>query len=435
MPGGPIGGLPSARSLPTSGGPIGGLTPPWPGGPRSPFLSMPGGPPGGNMRSRTAHGDGFEEAMHAHEGPFHYQRMMQGNCGPGYFSKLWEDELRADLKEDAMGTALDHWRKFGEGHSRVGGRVNLSLVDAPTDLISKAKGAYTDYRMTTRHLDGGDDPLYSIKQYWEIQKPPEKHIHLVAGGLEHVHLQAGDLKEEVKHEKEFELSQGWLHRNKKTLSHTTARLESGAHLPPEGRVWRLVVPKLLKGEQLGLEVHGVIVTKITDKKAKQYGWVVGDQILKINGRIVSNNLDFQERMEHAVAVLRDTERPIVFEVWREIPHAMGGTWAEHMGHRFAEPQSILSQQLAPKVPPQLQVAHLEYENQMLRERLRQEQAILPQQAPLLPPQAHPLHRGPFPPHPHGMMPTAGGSSWNSCLEERDQAPLDMATQWLSGSVF
>ena len=33
-----------------------------------------------------------------------------------------------------------------------------------------------------------------------------------------------------------------------------ARLESGAHVPPEGYVARVIVPNLLKGEQLGLAV-------------------------------------------------------------------------------------------------------------------------------------------------------------------------------------
>lgn len=336
--------------------------------------------------------------------PGRYARILPGDCGPEYFSKLWEDEFRADLQEDALGMSLDHFRKFGEGHARTGGRVNLSLVDSPKDLINAGHGKYLDHRLTTHHLDGSEDPLLAIKQYWDVDRPKPKHVDLIAGGLEHIHLMPGDLKGEVKRERRYERAHGYLPPKEKKHWHLEARLESGAHLPPEGNVERVIVPHLLKGEQLGLDIHGVIIRKITDKKAVRFGWVVGDQILKVNGRIVSNNLQFQEQMEHAVAVLRTTERPIVFEVWREVQHENGGSWNQLHGHRFANPQSVIPLPCErPQGPQAAQVAALERENAELRARVYG--SSVPSQNALGAPMPMSSQRGPV--WQHGPGPAMG----------------------------
>mmetsp|Transcript_22819 Transcript_22819/g.52187 ORF Transcript_22819/g.52187 Transcript_22819/m.52187 type:complete len:492 (+) Transcript_22819:76-1551(+) len=276
--------------------------------------------------------------------------------GPTYFRNLLDDEEltgRYDsgtLKaQDDVGRWLrSHYRHIHHCHCDEGRKEDLrkpsafNLVELdPEDFDNH--GAYLHARLTTPHGHLGG-PLSSIKRNWA----PDEAVN------------EDEWKEIHSHE---------------------AFPQSKKH--SEGQIIRIQVPHLMPDGSLGIQVHGTTVTKIIHRHAKECGWLTGDQILRINGRVVANGTEFHEHADNAMEVHRITSRPIMFDVWRHPQRQPRG----------AAPQTP---QPAPHHPPQQMPPH----HQPVRPQTRPQLPQQPQQAYI--PHSQPPFPGPG--HPPGQMP-------------------------------
>eukprot|EP00403_Amphidinium_massartii_P016286 CAMPEP_0178413396 /NCGR_PEP_ID=MMETSP0689_2-20121128/22506_1 /TAXON_ID=160604 /ORGANISM="Amphidinium massartii, Strain CS-259" /LENGTH=526 /DNA_ID=CAMNT_0020034667 /DNA_START=29 /DNA_END=1605 /DNA_ORIENTATION=+ len=209
--------------------------------------------------------------------------------GPTFFRNLLDDEeltgrydsgtLRA---QDDVGRWLRshnrhiHLRHYDEGRKgELAKPTSLNLVEIdPEDFDSH--GAYLQARLSTPHEHTGG-PLSAIKRNWGLDEA----------------LTLAEEKEIRSHE---------------------AFPQSKKH--SEGQIIRIQVPYLMPDGSLGIEVHSTTVTRVLDRRAKESGWLTGDQILRINGRVVSNGTEYKEHADNAMEVHRITSRPILFDVWR-----------------------------------------------------------------------------------------------------------------------
>ena len=67
---------------------------------------------------------------------------------------------------------------------------------------------------------------------------------------------------------------------------------------------------------LGVILHDLTVTHVTDPLAKQAGWEVGDSILKVNGTTVLHSNQLSMELAKAMSASRAVGRPMIIDVWR-----------------------------------------------------------------------------------------------------------------------
>jgi len=87
---------------------------------------------------------------------------------------------------------------------------------------------------------------------------------------------------------------------------------------------RIVVPHPLEGSKLGLTVKQLVVATVADPRALEFGWALGDQILKVNGVPVSNTRELSAALTGALNAWKATGQAMVFDIWRPPATAAGG---------------------------------------------------------------------------------------------------------------
>lgn len=95
----------------------------------------------------------------------------------------------------------------------------------------------------------------------------------------------------------------------------------GAQSPVSGYL-RLVVTHLVAGGHLGLRMRGCVVSEIVNPEAREFGWFVGDQVMKVNGYTVQTEPEFAQEVAKALDGYRMTSRPLVFDVFRSPSEGM-----------------------------------------------------------------------------------------------------------------
>jgi len=243
--------------------------------------------------------------------------------GPTFFRNLLDDEeltgrydsgtLRA---QDDVGRWLRSHHRHIHLHSYEGPKEDLRK-QTPMDLVDlrpedfESHGAYLNARLSTPHEHLGG-PLSLIKRNWS----PDEAVS------------QDEWKEIHSHE---------------------AFPQSKKH--SEGQIIRIQVPALMPDNTLGIEVHGTTVTKVLDRRARDCGWLTGDQILRINGRVVANGMEYKEHSENAMEVHRITSRPILFDIWRHPQRQPRGVAPPAMPAPHYPPQPV-PPQVRPQVPQQ-----------------------------------------------------------------------------------
>jgi len=102
----------------------------------------------------------------------------------------------------------------------------------------------------------------------------------------------------------------------------------------EGHV-SIVVPEPLDGDKLGIAIaddegqdQEVTVAAISDPRALQFGWAIGDRVLEVNRFPVKNKCEFSAELQRAMSSYRAVRRPLVFDIWRGPSTTAGRTGAE-----------------------------------------------------------------------------------------------------------
>merc|ERR1719506_3365333 len=118
-----------------------------------------------------------------------------------------------------------------------------------------------------------------------------------------------------------------VHALRTKLSRLEADMVHGTNSPVSGFL-RIVVTHLVAGGHLGLQMRGCLVSEVVDPQAREFGWFVGDRVLKVNGYPVETEPDFAREVAKAMDGYRMAGRPLVFDIFRE-PHP--GMMAPGMG--------------------------------------------------------------------------------------------------------
>jgi hypothetical protein len=113
-----------------------------------------------------------------------------------------------------------------------------------------------------------------------------------------------------------------VHALRTKLSRLEADMVHGTHASVSGFI-RIVVTHLVAGGHLGLQMRGCMVSEVVDPQAREFGWFVGDRILKVNGYPVDVEADFGREVTRAMDAYRMTGRPLVFDIVREPSPGMG----------------------------------------------------------------------------------------------------------------
>mmetsp|Transcript_179526 Transcript_179526/g.436799 ORF Transcript_179526/g.436799 Transcript_179526/m.436799 type:complete len:449 (+) Transcript_179526:39-1385(+) len=87
---------------------------------------------------------------------------------------------------------------------------------------------------------------------------------------------------------------------------------------------RVIVPQPLDGAKLGLTVKHLVVATVTDPRALDFGWALGDQILKVNGVPVADTRALSTALAGALNAWRAVGQAMVFDVWRPPGSRMAG---------------------------------------------------------------------------------------------------------------
>jgi len=109
-----------------------------------------------------------------------------------------------------------------------------------------------------------------------------------------------------------------VHALRTKLSRLEADMVHGANSPVSGCI-RIAVTHLVAGGHLGLSMRGCLVGEVVAPEAREFGWFVGDRVLKVNGYPVESEPEFAREVGKAMDGYRMTGRPLVFDVFRE-PH-------------------------------------------------------------------------------------------------------------------
>lgn len=133
-----------------------------------------------------------------------------------------------------------------------------------------------------------------------------------------------------------------------------ARLESdmvyGAQSPVSGHL-RIVMDHLVDGGRLGLHMRGTKLADIIAPEAREFGWFVGDEVLKVNGYPVNSEADFAREVARATDAYHVTRRPVVFDIYRA-PHPGAMMGGSPVASPYASPiHSPMGSYVPPPGPP------------------------------------------------------------------------------------
>mmetsp|Transcript_48527 Transcript_48527/g.112727 ORF Transcript_48527/g.112727 Transcript_48527/m.112727 type:complete len:161 (+) Transcript_48527:2-484(+) len=137
------------------------------------------------------------------------------------------------------------------------------------------------------------------------------------------HMQAG----EVVYVKEIAVSpeDGQLLRGRLDVPPGWISLEhvgTGISWAAKQRSGPVVMHGLLEGGRIGLTLsQQLIVTHLADPRAAQYGWGMGDRVLKVNGAHVRGEDDFLDALQQAIMGFKRCGQPLVFDIKRGVPHS------------------------------------------------------------------------------------------------------------------
>lgn len=76
------------------------------------------------------------------------------------------------------------------------------------------------------------------------------------------------------------------------------------------------MPQPMNGGTVGIIVSDLVVAEITDSRATEFGWAVGDRILQVNGFPVMSMQEYNHQVSRAISSYQAVSRPLVFDVWR-----------------------------------------------------------------------------------------------------------------------
>lgn len=200
-----------------------------------------------------------------------------------------------------------------------------------------------------------------------------------------------------------------LHRTEshvQNLRMKISRLESDMHVGLPSSVGHITITVAHPPDDgtLGLALKDLMVTKVSDPRASEAGWAVGDHVLKVNGVALANAHQFSAELAKAMSAYRALGRHLVFDVWRQpltdhtafadvslhgsvhgpgIAHsAAGGAAAGHVvahdGGYGPPPPAMYSGACGGRTssPPQPRPVHPVHEQQLQELQQKQQQQVL-----------------------------------------------------------
>jgi len=160
-------------------------------------------------------------------------------------------------------------------------------------------------------------------------------------------MQSFDVHQPTALETELRRTEGRAQALRMKLSSLESDLVTGIPFHLEGQT-KVVVPYVAAGNRLGVTLQGTVVARIDDPRAEQFGWAVGDQVLKVNGFEVTSTYDFTEELRRAMGTNSTTGKPMVFDVYRPprpvVSELAGRRYPTEMGGR---PQAYQNQRHVP----------------------------------------------------------------------------------------
>jgi len=93
-------------------------------------------------------------------------------------------------------------------------------------------------------------------------------------------------------------------------------LANGGPRHLHGEHFRITVARPLEGGKLGIQVQDGVVASVSDPRAWDHGWRVGDMIMQVNGQRVESMNEFSGALANAMASHQANGSPLTFEVRR-----------------------------------------------------------------------------------------------------------------------
>jgi len=110
------------------------------------------------------------------------------------------------------------------------------------------------------------------------------------------------------------------------LTPTSSLVEAniGPPVPTPGHVVHISVRELFEGDRIGLSLtDDLSILAFANHSAAQFGWAVGDRVLRLNGTPVASKPEFLDELQKAINFLKTTGQSLAFEVLR--PSAAAGS--------------------------------------------------------------------------------------------------------------
>lgn len=97
-------------------------------------------------------------------------------------------------------------------------------------------------------------------------------------------------------------------------------LQDGVQFAVKRSQGPIVMHGLLDGSRVGLAMNqDLVVTRLVDPRAAEWGWCIGDRIREVSGIPVKGEADFMDEIQRAAVVWKTTGQPIAFDIVRGIP--------------------------------------------------------------------------------------------------------------------
>ncbi|CAE8612285.1 unnamed protein product [Polarella glacialis] len=196
----------------------------------------------------------------------------------------------------------------GSGLLSSGGlQRGLSSFEAEATSFRKSGAGQSLQRglssFETEAASFGSNHLASIGRKWDVH--PEEHRHLPTTGLSSTMASTPSLA-----------ASGLASASSITASLSSVASAGLAATQGSGSQVRITVPQLMEDGRLGLTIQNCWVSAITDPRSSQWGWIIGDHILQVNGHPVSDMQQLSLEISRAVDTHKAVSHPVVFDVWR-----------------------------------------------------------------------------------------------------------------------
>jgi len=116
-----------------------------------------------------------------------------------------------------------------------------------------------------------------------------------------------------------------------------------------GEHLRITIARPLEGGKLGVLVQDRVVASISDPRALDHGWCVGDMILQVNGQRVDSMFEFSGVLALAMASHQANGSPLTFEVCRHPGSGIVAAAAVPATATATPPTTILAAPSCPQV--------------------------------------------------------------------------------------